>query len=133
MRNLAISALALAMFVAATPVKKDAYPRACVDCHAKPEMRISVLLQKPNAAMTARLQPLAPKGVKLAGKHPAVAFAFKDIPAKCLTCHGPAAKNAPQFPRMMHVIHLTDGQGECVNCHKYSAATGDWKIPSAAE
>lgn len=131
MKGLLFCSLALALFAAATPAKKDAYPRACVDCHAKPEMRISALLQKPNAALTAKLQPLAP--AKLTGKHPAVAFAFKDIPAKCMTCHTPTSKTAPRFSRIMHAIHLTDGQGECTNCHKLNAKTGDWALPSAAE
>jgi len=121
------------MFAAATPAKKDAYPRGCVDCHAKPENRIGVLLQKPNAALAAKLQPIASKGVKLSGKHPNVAFALKDIPAKCKSCHNTMSKTAPLFPRMMHIIHLTDGQGECTNCHKFNATTGDWAVPSAAE
>ena len=133
MKRLSFCALALVLLAAATPAKKDAYPRACVDCHAKPEMRISALLQKPKPALTAKIQPLAPKDVKLAGKHPAVAFALKDIPAKCMSCHSATSKTAPRFSRMMHVIHLTDGQGECTNCHKFNAATAEWAIPSAAE
>jgi len=122
--------LVLVLLVAAAPAKKDPYPRACVDCHAK-ELKLSTMLVKPNAALAAKVQPFAPKGVKLTGKHPAVAFAFKDIPVKCMTCHSATSKNAPQFSRMIHTIHVPDGHAECANCHKLDA--GNMTVPSAGE
>ena len=124
-------ALVAILLAAASAAPKDPYPRACIDCH-KGDSRLSVQLSKPAPApLLAKLQPLAPKGVKLSGKHPAVAFAFKDIPAKCMTCHATTSKNAPPFFRMMHVLHVPDVQ--CTSCHKMNTATGQPAIPSGSE
>ncbi len=130
MKKIVLVPLVLLMFVAAAPPKKDAYPRACVDCHAK-ERKLSTLMAKPDAALAAKLQPLAPKGVKLTGKHPAVAFAFKDVPAKCMTCHSATSKTAPQFPLLIHTIHVPDAHAECTNCHKFDG--GEMRVPSGGE
>ncbi|MEO8033287.1 MAG: hypothetical protein ABI837_02570 [Acidobacteriota bacterium] len=126
---------------------KDAYPRACVDCHTgkagAPPLLTAILKQwsvKVDAKDLARMQAFAPKGMTLKGKHPGGA-AIKDIPAACVKCHGAMAKLAPQFPAMIHGIHLTGGdanpflttfQGECTHCHKLST-TAQWSTPSGAE
>lgn len=118
---------------AATPQTppKDPAPRACVDCHTK-DMKLSVLLQKGAPKSLAKIQAIAPK--KLTGKHPPVAAAVKDIPAKCLPCHAAGSKIAPPFSQMMHLVHLTTGAAtQCVACHKLKAATGVMSVPSAAE
>lgn len=118
--------IAFLIFFAAA---KDPTPRACIDCH-KADTKLSVQLAKPAPApLLAKLQPIAPKGAKLTGKHPAVAFAFKDIPAKCATCHTSTAKIAPPLSRMMHIIHDTP----CASCHKMNPATGVAAVPSGAE
>jgi cytochrome c553 len=129
----------------------DAFPHACVDCHINhPELnldaRISSLMKgwndKVEPALLAKAQAAAPAGVTLKGKHPAAAFALKNIPTSCLTCHSKKSTLAPPFAQMLHVIHLTGGeqnhfltvyQGECTHCHKLNTSTGLWAIPSAAE
>jgi hypothetical protein len=130
---------------------EDAFPRACVDCHTNhPEMkidaRISSLMKgwndKVEPALLARAQAAAPSGVTLKGKHPVAAFALKNIPAGCLTCHSKKSTLAPPFAQMVHRIHLTGGeenhfltvyQGECTHCHKLNMSTGQWSMPSAPE
>lgn len=130
---------------------EDAFPRACVDCHTNhPEMnldaRISSLMKgwndKVEPALLAKAQAAAPTGVTLKGKHPVAAFALKNIPAGCLTCHSKKSTLAPPFAQMLHRIHLTGGeenhfltayQGECTHCHKLNVSTGLWSMPSAPE
>lgn len=130
---------------------EDAFPRACVDCHTNhPELnldaRLSSLMKgwnnKVEPELLAKAQAAAPSGVTLKGKHPVAAFALKNIPAGCLTCHSKKSTLAPPFAQMLHKIHLTGGeqnffltvyQGECTHCHKLNAETGLWSLPSAPE
>lgn len=130
---------------------EDAFPHGCVDCHTnRPEMkmdfRFSSLMKEWNnkvePELLAKAQAAAPKGVTLKGKHPVAAFALKNIPGGCLTCHSKKSTLAPPFAQMLHKIHLTGGeenyfltvyQGECTHCHKLNAATGLWSMPSAPE
>jgi hypothetical protein len=129
----------------------DAFPRGCVDCHTNhPELnldsRISSLMKgwndKVEPALLAKAQATAPNGVTLKGKHPVAAFALKNIPTGCLTCHSKKSTLAPPFAQMLHMIHLTGGeknhflsanQGECTHCHKLNPSTGLWSLPSAPE
>jgi len=130
----------------------DQFPGGCVDCHKNyPEMkldvRISTLMQGwtngVEATFLEKMQPLAPAGLQLKGRHPAVSAAMlEDIPGSCLKCHGESAKKAPALGQMMHVIHLggvKDGhflsifQGECTHCHKLDSATGMWRTPGGRE
>jgi hypothetical protein len=126
---------------------KDAYPRGCVDCHVNPQdapVAFSVFMKQWNdqvdPKVVARLQPFAPKGMTLKGKHPNVSAMVKDIPGGCLKCHAKGSKIAAPFATMIHGIHLTGGdgnaflttfQGECTHCHKLNATTGEWSLPSA--
>jgi hypothetical protein len=130
---------------------KDLFPRACVDCHINYvdmnlDTRFSTLLnrwrEKPEPGLLAKAEASAPQGMTLKGKHPEAAGALKDIPAKCLACHGKGSKTAPPFANLIHSIHLTGGeenhfltvfQGECTHCHKLNQKTGHWTIPSAPE
>jgi len=121
-----IAALLLLLAAAAA---KDPYPKACVDCHKGP-MKLSVMLAKPNAALAAKVQPFAPKGVKLTGKHPVVTAAYKDIPAKCMPCHSATAKTTAPMPKIMHTVHAGT---ECTSCHKFNPATAEQVVPSGPE
>jgi hypothetical protein len=132
-------------------VVKDPYPNACVDCHInyvdmKMDTRFSTLLkqwaEQVGPKLLAKAQATMPAGKKLTGKHPNAAHTLKDIPAKCLVCHGKTSKIAPPFASMIHLIHFSGGnenhfltlfQGECTYCHKINLSDGRWKIPSAAE
>lgn len=129
----------------------DQFPRACVDCHLNytdmnMDTRISTLMaqwtNEVEPRLLAKAQASAPEGMKLTGKHPAVADAGKNVPKTCLTCHARGSKIAPPFAGMLHAIHLTGGgenhfmtlfQGECTHCHKLNLETGQWKIPSGGE
>ena len=129
----------------------DPYPNACVDCHIhyedmKLDTRFSTLLQQwgreVEPKLLAQAQASAPMGMTLKGRHPPVAGAVLDVPAKCLVCHGKASKTSPPFASMIHSIHLTGGpenhfvtlfQGECTYCHKLEMSTGRWRIPSAPQ
>jgi hypothetical protein len=97
---------------------------------------------KVEPGLLANAQATAPTGITLKGKHPAAAFALKNIPAGCLTCHSKKSTLAPPFAQLVHRIHLTGGeanhyltvnQGECTYCHKLNAATGLWSMPSNPE
>jgi hypothetical protein len=130
---------------------QDAFPRGCVDCHTNhPELnldaRFSTLMKEWNIkvepGLLAKAQAAAPKGVTLKGKHPAVAYALKNIPEGCLTCHSKKSTQAPPFAQMLHKIHLTGGeenhfltmyQGECTHCHKLNSSTGQWSLASSPE
>lgn len=57
-------------------------------------------------------------------------------------CHSATAKTAPKFSRLVHRIHLTDGdanhfvtefQSECTHCHKLDLGSGEWTAPSGPE
>jgi hypothetical protein len=128
---------------------KDAFPRACVDCHVvlpEGDMRISTLLaawrQSVDAKLMAKAKAAAPAGATLRGKHPLATESLSSIPDGCsVKCHKPGSKLAPPMAEMVHTIHLTGGaenhfltrfQGQCTHCHKLDAK-GDWKVPSGPE
>jgi hypothetical protein len=129
----------------------DRYPQGCVDCHInnaemKLDTRFSTLMnrwsEKVEPGLLAKAQASAPKEMILRGKHPKATSALKDVPAKCLVCHGKTSKIAPPFANMIHTIHLTGGgrnhfltvfQGECTYCHKLDSSSGHWTLPSAPE
>lgn len=127
----------------------DAFPNGCVDCHVqRPDMdvRLSTLMAQWTKGVRPELMEkahaAAPAGMVLNGKHPVVSGALAGIPSQCLTCHAAGSKKAPEFRRLMHLIHLTGGeknhyvtlfQAGCTHCHKLDAATGAWKIASGAE
>ncbi|RJP78373.1 MAG: hypothetical protein C4524_06575 [Candidatus Zixiibacteriota bacterium] len=129
----------------------DQFPQACVDCHLNytemnMDVRLSTIMkgmsEKVDPELLKKLQPTAPEGVTLKGKHPELGpEAFNNIPASCRTCHSPNSKTAPPAKQMTHVIHLTGEEniflgmfgGECTHCHKLDKTTGLWSIPSAAE
>ncbi len=130
---------------------KDAFPGGCVDCHIywkdmDLDTRFSTHMkqwsEKVDPKLLARVQPFAPEGLTLKGKHPAATASLKDIPAACLKCHSKTSKMAPPFGRMLHGIHLGGGkespyltffQGECTHCHKLDLKTGTWSMPSGPE
>jgi len=129
----------------------DPYPEGCVGCHINmPELgidaRLSTVLkqlgeQVPPPLLSTARKAIDPKAV-LAGRHPPVPFAFRDIPQACILCHRSLAGTAPVFSRLMHLIHLTGGdnnrflgqfQGECTLCHKLDLNSGVWSLPSHSE
>ncbi|MGZ8809840.1 MAG: hypothetical protein ACXW29_01770 [Thermoanaerobaculia bacterium] len=128
---------------------KDAFPRACVDCHTgragmTPAPLSTVMKEwsaKIDGKRLARLQTFVPKSLMLKGKHPGVAT-IKDVPASCVKCHTTMSKLAPPLAPLIHGIHLTGGdansflttfQGECTHCHKLNAVSGQWSMPGGAE
>jgi hypothetical protein len=127
---------------------KDAFPRACVDCHtgrAGMAAPLSTIMkewsEKIDGKRLARLQTFVPKSLMLKGKHPSVTT-IKDVPAGCMKCHAAMAKLAPPFAPVIHAIHLTGGdansflttfQGECTHCHKFNVVSGQWSMPSGTE
>ena len=143
--------LAMMFAVATIPgiTAKDVYPHGCVDCHtgkANMPAPLSADLKgwttKVDPALVTKVQPSAPKGVTLKGKHPNVTAMVKDIPGGCLKCHAQTSKSAPPLASMMHEIHLTGGEknpflttfgGHCTHCHKLDAKTGAWSLGSGAE
>ena len=128
----------------------DKFPNACVDCHKnRPDAgydgRLSTIMNgwftKADPEVVKKAQGAAPSGITLAGVHPQVTEAWKNIPSACILCHR-SKPNAPRFDNVIHLIHLTGGdrnhfltayQGECTNCHKLNTATGEWKVPSNPE
>jgi len=130
---------------------EDQFPNGCVDCHIiQPGINLDVRLssvmrpwkEQVDQKTLAKAQASSPKGMVLKGKHPAVDYAFKDIPAACLKCHGKTSKQAPPFSEMLHAFHLTGGgenpfmtlfQAECTHCHKLNLTTGALMMPSAPE
>jgi hypothetical protein len=122
-----------------------------VDCHLnyveqKMDVRISTLMkrwnEKVDPELLRKVAGSAPSGLTLKGRHPVVAEALKNMPARCLPCHGKTSKMAPPFSRMLHTIHLAGGmenpfltlfQGECTHCHKLNVSTGQWSLPSGPE
>ncbi len=129
----------------------DQFPRGCVDCHVnRPDMNMDVRLstiiggwqEAVPPEMLARLQPFAPEGMTLKGKHPKVTVAGAEIPKSCLMCHSKTSRSAPPFVRMLHGIHLLGGeqnhflsmfQGECTHCHKLDRGTGAWSLGNGVE
>jgi hypothetical protein len=127
---------------------QDPYPKGCVDCHVKRagmptpiSSDIKSWTVNVDPKLVARLQPAAPKGVTLKGKHPNVAAMVKEIPSGCLKCHAQGSKMAPPLSAIAHIVHLTGEKnpflttlrGECASCHKLNAATGEMVLASAAE
>lgn len=129
----------------------DPFPNGCVSCHVVDKAkgtdhRLSTALAKwtsgkVDAGLLAKSKASAPAGLTLKGKHPSAEDSLEDIPSGCLDCHGLDSKKAPPFARLMHVVHLTGAnnayvatyKGDCTNCHKLDAKTGEWSIPSGAE
>jgi mono/diheme cytochrome c family protein len=129
---------------------EDPFPRGCVDCHAPrggPRLAapLSALMRQWYEAIPPGLQLAggsAPAGMRPEGRHPRSERALRDIPAGCLTCHGPNSRRATAFGPLVHIIHLRGGiqnrylsdfGGECTYCHKLDTATGQWRVPSAPE
>ena len=130
---------------------EDPFPRGCVDCHVnmpdrKIDVRLSTLMKQwesaVDPALLARVQPFAPSGVVLKGKHPKSNVAAADIPTSCIGCHAAQRKAAPSFDRMIHGLHLTGGdknhfltefQGQCTYCHKLDTASGAWSLGRGKE
>jgi len=133
------------------PAVFDPFPNACVDCHLNfPErgldVRLSTILESwreesaPHAQRAA--QSVAPRELRIEGRHPDVTGLLESIPEACISCHGQNEATAPQFAKLIHVLHLVGGeenhyiaefQGNCRNCHKLDAAAGRLVVPSAAE
>lgn len=129
--------------------EKDPYPKGCVDCHVKTAGMPAPLsadlkdwTSKVDAALLAKLQAVAPKGMQLKGKHPNVAAMTKEIPASCTKCHAKGSKMAPSLASIVHELHLAGGDkntfvakfdGECTYCHKFNEKTAEWTIVSGAE
>lgn len=109
----------------------------CVTCHdGSKAPKISAVMAKWKTAvdpkLIARLQPLAPKGIVLKGRHPNSMTATSDIPATCVKCHSATSRLAPPFAQMLHVLHW-QSVNECTACHKPNPATGIAEVPSGPE
>jgi len=129
----------------------DSHPQACVSCHLDmPDIgidaRLSTFMSRPAVEVEPRLLSKAQAVMEgshvLTGKHPSVGDALESIPSTCIDCHDAAPDAAPRFSQLMHAIHLTGGdenhflsifQGECTHCHKMTAGTGRWAVPSGKE
>ena len=129
----------------------DPFPKACVSCHVLDKAkgtdhRLSTALAQWSAGkvgpgLLAKSKAASPAGLVLKGKHPSAEDSLEDVPAACLDCHGPDSKKAPPFSRLMHLVHLTgtnnayvaNFKGDCANCHKLNAQTGEWSLPGGAE
>lgn len=129
---------------------EDQFPLGCVSCHINMpdrgmDTRFSTLMKQlavnvaPN--LLAKAQAASPAGLVLKGIHP-VPGSIGIIPGSCLKCHGRDSRVAPPFGRLMHLIHLADGnenhflalfQGECTHCHKVDLRTGALTIGSGVE
>ena len=131
---------------------RDMFPGGCVDCHRnrpeiKRDFRISTYIrdwtQAVDPKVRNRVQAIAPKGVKLSGKHPPMAAeSFRDVPKSCNPCHANPQAKIPQMGPMLHALHLMGGtanhfltlyKGECALCHKFDSKTASWRIPSLPE
>jgi hypothetical protein len=129
----------------------DRTPHACVDCHANhPEMKMDFRLTKVLASwkdsvpaeILKKAQAIAPEGRKLNGKHPDIKDLVKVIPNDCFMCHVRDSKVAPPFTKLLHAIHLEDGEknhfltranGTCTSCHKLDQKTGTMGLGSGEE
>ena len=139
----------LAMLIPLASVAKDAFPKACVDCHVKSSsanMRLSTLAKawaaKAPATLVAKVSTVMPQGAALKGKHPPISAAMlKDVPASCKKCHTATSKTMPPLAPMVHAIHFGGDKndfvskhgGECTHCHKPDAKRGQMPVPSGAE
>jgi hypothetical protein len=129
---------------------EDRFPGGCVDCHInmperKMDERLSTRMGRwvegVEPQLLARIEPSAPAGAGLKGKHPVATASLKNIPAGCISCHGKSSTAAPSFAAMIHLLHLggegnhfiTLFQGECALCHKFDARNGTWSVPSGPE
>ncbi len=128
----------------------DSQPEACAGCHVnlparQLDARLSTALTRwktgVEPGVLAKAAAAMAAGAAPKGKHPSATQALADIPAACMRCHK-SAKLAPQFARLVHLIHLTGGsenhylslfQGECTYCHKLDSGTGEWSVPSGPE
>jgi hypothetical protein len=130
-------AFALLLLVALSLRAADSNPRACVGCHDGGKApKISAVMAKWKAAvdpkLIARLQPLAPKGITLKGRHPNSVTSTSDIPDTCVKCHSATSRLAPPFAKMLHVLHW-QAVSECTTCHKPNPETGLAAVPSGPE
>ncbi|MGZ8710370.1 MAG: hypothetical protein ACXW28_09105 [Thermoanaerobaculia bacterium] len=140
----------VALLIPFASVAKDAFPKACVDCHVNApggkDMRLSTLSKawaaKTPVTLMAKVSSVMPKGATLKGKHPPIGAAmFKDIPASCKKCHSATAKTMPPLAPMIHAIHfggdknefVSKFKGDCTHCHKVDAKLGVMAVPSGAE
>ncbi len=139
----------LALLIPLASVAKDAFPKACVDCHVKSgsaDMRLSTLAKawavKAPAALTARVSTVMPQGAALKGKHPPISPAvLKEVPASCRKCHTATSKTIPPLAPMIHAIHFGGDKNdfvskhgaECTHCHKVDAKKGQMAVPTGAE
>lgn len=130
---------------------EDPFPRGCVDCHVerpdlKMDVRLSTIMRpwqtQVDPAFLARVQPYAPSGVMLKGKHEPFDDTKEDIPTACITCHDKKPKTAPPFARLVHGLHLVGGEknhfltkfeGQCTYCHKLDTVTGAWSVGHGSE
>jgi hypothetical protein len=130
--------IALVILLFAVPVHAaDPRPGACVDCHNGGKApKLSAVMAQWKTAVTptvlAKVQPLAPKGITLKGRHPNSVTSTQDIPDTCVKCHTATSRLAPPFFRMMHVLHWQT-ISECTTCHKPNPATGLAAVPSSSE
>lgn len=129
-------AAALLLLAALPLFAADPYPRACVDCHnGSKAPKVSAVMNQWKTSVSpkllAKLQPLAPKGIVLKGRHPNSATSTQDIPNTCVKCHSATSRLAPPFPAMLHVVHWP--AVECTNCHKPNPATGLATVASGPE
>jgi hypothetical protein len=139
-----LSTLLVATMLFATKPPPDPFPAACVDCHFKSEegkdALVSTLLKKPSSTAMSRVRAIAPKAMKLRGKHPPVGYPIQALPAGCTNCHSDGSKAAPKMAPMIHAIHLHGAKNEfvkehglnCQICHKLDD-TAAMRVPSAAE
>lgn len=129
----------------------DPHPNGCVDCHTNMkqynmDVRISTLMgqwtQGVEPKLLAAAKAAAADSNKITGKHPKLSDPGKDVPHRCLMCHGKSSTMAPPFARLLHLVHLVGGesnlyvsyyQADCTHCHKLNQTTGAWSIPSATE
>lgn len=127
----------------------DPFPRACVSCHVvlpDKDTRFSTAMARWQEAVDPALlryaQAAMTEGGAPRGKHPASGADFEDIPASCQRCHGLMTAEAPDFARLIHLIHLEGGeqnhflsifQGDCRHCHKLDPSSGRWAVPSGPE
>lgn len=140
----------VALLIPFASVAKDAYPKACVDCHVigpdGKDIRLGTLSKvwavRAPEKLVARVGGVMPKGSTLKGKHPPIAAAMlKDIPASCRKCHTETSKTMPPLAPLIHAIHFGgDGnefiakfKGECTHCHKVDAKLGVMAVPTGAE
>jgi hypothetical protein len=130
---------------------EDQFPRGCVDCHVNyatrnMDERLSTLMkawtEQVEPSVLEAAQAVAGSAVRLAGVHPMVETALRDIPGACLDCHRDGPGSAVPLVPLLHKLHLVGMgeavylrvfQGECTHCHKLDQSTGLWRVPSGPE